>query len=425
MSAFSGLNRVTAGELPQLRRDPIDPAAMSEAASIIEEVRRGGGASLIRAARRFGEIEDDRVIPVTKPELERALHSLPSSDQELLRRIASRIADFARAQLGSIQELTVEVPGGVAGHRLLPVERVACYAPGGNYPLPSTMLMTAIPAKVAGVKEVYAASPNPTAMTLAAAAAAGVDIVYPIGGAQAIAAFAYGVEPVRACDMIVGPGNKWVTAAKLLVSGRVAIDLPGGPSELVVIADSSANPAVIAADLLAQAEHDVDAIPVVVSPDSMLLDAIDRELISQLNSLPTADTARQAVNKGYAVITTSLEEAVRASNRIAPEHLQLHVRYPDALTEKLRHYGALFVGSASAEVFGDYGAGPNHVLPTGGSSRAFSGLSVFQFLRTPTTLRLEMDEQWKALAKDTALLARHEGLEAHARAAEIRLAQQQ
>ncbi|HBP22919.1 MAG TPA: histidinol dehydrogenase, partial [Planctomycetes bacterium] len=264
--------------------------------------------------------------------------------------------------------------------------------------------------------------PRPTQVTLAAAAVAGADALLAVGGAQAIAALAYGAGPVPPCDVVVGPGNRWVTAAKQLVAGVVRIDMLAGPSELVVIADGGADPETVAADLLAQAEHDPDARPIVLSPSGELLERVDEALARQLETLPTADTALPACREqGAAILCADLEEACAVSDRLAPEHLQLHLANPAEARRRLRHYGALFLGRAGAEVLGDYGAGPNHVLPTGGTARSSGGLSVFTFLRVRTWLHLDDLAAAAPLARDAADLARLEGLEGHARAAEARL----
>jgi phosphoribosyl-ATP pyrophosphohydrolase/phosphoribosyl-AMP cyclohydrolase/histidinol dehydrogenase len=274
--------------------------------------------------------------------------------------------------------------------------------------------MTAVTARAAGVGSVWVASPRPAQVTLAAAAVAGADALLAVGGAQAIAALAWGAGPVPAVDVIVGPGNRWVTAAKQLVAGQVGIDLLAGPSELVVLADADADPAVIAADLLAQAEHDPDARPILVTPSVALADAVDAALSDQLSELPTAAIAFEAVRNGFCVLVRDLAEGCAVCDRLAPEHLEVLTADADAVASRLRHYGGLFVGAASAEVLGDYGVGPNHVLPTGTAARFSGGLSVLHFLRVRTWLRLE------AGAADAAALARLEGLEGHARSAERR-----
>ena len=341
-------------------------------------------------------------------------------DRDRLERIGRRIRDFAAAQRNALTPLEVEVPGGAVGHRVDPVDAAGCYAPGGRYPLPSSVLMTAITARTAGVASVWVASPRPAPITLAAAAAADVDGILAAGGAHAIAGLAFGVGPVPPSDVVVGPGNLYVTAAKQLLAGGVAIDMLAGPTELVIIADGSANPAWIAADLLAQAEHDPEAVPILVAMDPALIPAVETELLTQLTDLPTADVARAALSNGGALACSSLEEAARVANAIAPEHLQLSVADSDDLSPLLYHFGALFLGEKSSEVFGDYGVGPNHVLPTSRTARARGGLSVMDFLRVRTWIR--MDEPTHELIEDSAWLARREGLEAHARAAEFRYA---
>ncbi|NDD31192.1 MAG: histidinol dehydrogenase, partial [Proteobacteria bacterium] len=281
----------------------------------------------------------------------------------------------------------------------------------------SSVIMTAVTARAAGVETVWVASPRPAPITLAAAAVAGADGFLAVGGAHAVAALAYGAEPVPACDAVVGPGNRWVTAAKQCVAGEVVIDMLAGPSELVVLADATADPRVVAADLLAQAEHDPDALPVLVTTDARLADAVDDALRSQLETLPTADTARPAVTNGFTVVVSTVDDAITVCDRLAPEHLEVMTADAAAVARRLRWYGGLFIGAGAAEVYGDYGAGPNHVLPTGGTARLSGGLSVLTFLRARTWLDLDDPT---ALAADAAALARLEGLEGHARSAEAR-----
>jgi phosphoribosyl-ATP pyrophosphohydrolase/phosphoribosyl-AMP cyclohydrolase/histidinol dehydrogenase len=280
--------------------------------------------------------------------------------------------------------------------------------------------MTAVTARAAGVETVIVASPRPAPVTLAAAAIAGADGLLAVGGAQAVAALAFGAGPVPACDVVVGPGNRWVTAAKQIIAGSVAIDMLAGPSELIVLADASADPALVAADLLAQAEHDSDALPVLITLDDRLISQVESELTAQLADLPTAAIASAALSRGFAVRAGDREQAIAACNRLAPEHVALHVETPAAWAPQLRHCGALFEGGGSAEVFGDYGIGPNHVLPTGGTARAFGGLSVFTFLRVRTWLRLEDARGSAEIVRDATDFARLEGLEAHARSARRR-----
>jgi len=414
------LKRIDHGSLPALRRDAVDPATLEKARAIVDDVRERGETALREHAERLGDIGPDEALVRSKAELAAALEALPKADRKLLERTARRIRLFAERQRACLRALTMKIPGGQAGHVAVPVERAGCYAPGGRFPLPSSVLMTVVTARAAGVSTVWAASPRPAQATLAAAAVAGADALLAVGGAQAIAALAYGAGEVPACDVVVGPGNRWVTAAKQLCAGRVGIDMLAGPSELVVLADASADPAVVAADLLAQAEHDPDAMPILVTVDAALADAVDAALSRQLAGLPTAPMARAALGHGFAVVVKDIGEAVGVCNRIAPEHIELHVRDAKKLRNRLANYGALFVGAGAAEVMGDYGAGPNHVLPTGGTARFAGGLSVFTFLRVRTWMEVTDPAGAREVLNDAAAFARIEGLEAHARAAEIR-----
>ncbi len=350
-----------------------------------------------------------------------ATATISSSDRGILERSAERIRRFAESQRRALCDVEVKIDGGSAGHVFKPVATAGCYAPGGRYPLPSSVLMTAIPARVAGVRNVWVASPRPTPITLAAAAIAGADGVLTVGGAHAIAALAHGVGGVPACDMVVGPGNRWVTAAKYVISAEVGIDMLAGPSELLVLADESADAQLIAADLLAQAEHDADARPMLITTSPAVVEAVERELDQQLVTLPTAVIARDGLQNGFACVVESIESALSLCDWLAPEHLELQVRDPGGVAPRLNHFGALFIGSAAAEVFGDYGAGPNHTLPTGGTARFRGGLSVLSFLKCSTWLRIDDSRQAAVLARDAADFARLEQLEGHARSAARRI----
>jgi phosphoribosyl-ATP pyrophosphohydrolase/phosphoribosyl-AMP cyclohydrolase/histidinol dehydrogenase len=414
------LRRLSEAELPASHRDPVDAKTLEAARAIVDDVRLRGETALREHAVRLGDLAEGEPLVRERAELDAALAALPAEQRALLERTATRVRSFADAQRKALMELTVDVPGGRAGHFIQAVARAGCYAPGGRFPLPSSVLMTVCAARAAGVPSVWLASPRPAPITLAAAAVAGADALLAVGGAQAIAALTFGAGPVPACDILAGPGNRWVTAAKQLVSGRVGIDMLAGPSELLVLADGTADPATIAADLLAQAEHDPDAVPCLLTTDESLLAAVDVELVRQLETLPTRATAEAALKNGFAVVASSMDAAVAIADRLAPEHLELMCRDASSLAQRVKNYGAVFVGSVSAEVFGDYGVGPNHVLPTGGTARFTGGLSVLTFLRVRTWLELD-DPALPDLAKDAAALARLEGLEAHARAAEKRL----
>ena len=410
------LGRRTVDQIIAARGPAVPAEALEVAAPIVRAVRERGEAALREYAGRFGEVASGGDLVLGPDALQAALHGIPDDDRARLERVAGRIRTFAEAQRAALRDGDVAIPGGRAGHRVSAVERAGCYAPGGRYPLPSSVLMTVVTARVAGVPSVWVASPKPGPVTLAAAAVAGADAVLAAGGAHAIAALAYGAGPVPWSDVIVGPGNRYVTAAKQLVSGDVKIDQLAGPSELVVLADRSADPAVVAADLIAQAEHAPDALPVLVTPDEALVAAVNRELACQLKDLPTADVATPALAHGGAVVARSMDDAIAACDRIAPEHLEVITVDPEAVAARLRHYGGLFIGAGAAVVLGDYGAGPNHVLPTGGSGRYRGGLSVLDFVRVQTWMRIDDPEAAGGLVDDAMWFAGVEGLEGHRRA---------
>jgi phosphoribosyl-ATP pyrophosphohydrolase/phosphoribosyl-AMP cyclohydrolase/histidinol dehydrogenase len=402
-------------------RSALDAETLTTARAIVEQVRLHGESALVALGVRFGDLREGEPWTLGRDALRFGYETVPEATQATLRRTAQRIEAFAALQRAAFSGGSLKIAGGEAGFSLLPVARAGCYAPGGRYPLPSSVLMTAVTARAAGVESVWLASPRPTPVTLAAAHVAGVDGLLALGGAHAIAALAYGAGPVPASDVVVGPGNRWVTAAKQVVSGTVGIDMLAGPSELVVVADDSADADLVAADLLAQAEHDVDALPVLVTTSLPLLDAVDAALEDQLRTLPSASVARAALAGGFAVVADDLTESLAVVDRLAPEHLELFLRDPTGFATRVRNAGAIFVGSAAAEVLGDYGAGPNHVLPTGGTARFTGGLSVLTFLRMRTWLQVDRLDAAGPIVEDAVTLARLEGLEGHARAAERRI----
>lgn len=415
------MRRLTAEDIERRERTAVDPQTLVAAAEIVDTVRVEGESAVRFFGERFGDVSEKGALVIERPGLEDSLESLAAADRDLLERTAERIEVFASAQRRSLSEVTLEIDGGRAGQFIAPVGRAGCYAPGGRYPLPSSVLMTAVTAKVAGVESVVVASPRPALVTLAAAAAAGADAVLAVGGAHAVAAMAYGFEGFDACDVVVGPGNRWVTAAKQLVSSSVGIDILAGPSELVVLADETANAVTVAADLLAQAEHDPEALPVLVTTSEALAGAVEAELDRQLVDLPTRRVAGAALENGSIVLVPHIDAAVQVCDRLAPEHLQIMTREPEKLAAMVDHWGGLFIGGDSAEVLGDYGSGPNHTLPTGAVARYRGGLSVFDFLRIRTWLEIDDPGAARQLTEDAVALARLEGLEAHARAAELRL----
>lgn len=393
----------------------LDAETLSGAQRIVDEVRAGGESAIRTYARQFGERTDDQPLLIGREELEAAVERIDENDAELLRRVAKRISDFAQAQLDCLKSLEMKVPGGLAGHTIEPVQRAGCYAPAGRYALPSTVLMTVVPAVVANCQLITLATPNPSDLMLAAAAIAGADQVLAVGGAHAIAAMAYGFGDLDRVDMIVGPGNRWVTAAKKIVSGDCGIDMLAGPSELVLVADESANAETIAADLLAQAEHDTDARPFLITTERSLAAEVVKSLEDQVAQLPTGETATVSLTNGAAIVVESMEEAIKVCDALAPEHLELHCADAEAIAAGISNAGCIFIGHQSAEVFGDYGVGPNHTLPTAGTSRWSAGLNVFTFVRVRTWLNLDSASQ--ALVDDTARLAELEGLIGHQRSA--------
>lgn len=415
------LRSITLGELSDSRRPPVDQQTLSAASQIVNRVKDEGEPAIQELANRFGERADGSPLVVGQDQMHSALQRLSPDDRGLLERTAKRIRTFASAQREAIESVDIAIPGGRAGHTIEPVHSAGCYAPAGRYPLPSSVLMTAVTADVAGCSRVVVASPGANPIALAAAAVAGADQFLAVGGAHAIAAMAYGFSEFEPCDVIVGPGNKWVTAAKQLVSGVVGIDMLAGPSELLIIADDSADPELVAADLLAQAEHDSDAIPMLVLTSSELVEAVDESLQRRLATLVTQKTAREALRNGFVCVVGSREEAVVAADRIAGEHVEVMVRDPAAFAQSIRNAGALFIGSASAEVLGDYGAGPNHTLPTGGTARFQAGLSVLDFLRLRSWMQIDTICEAGPLIEDASRLAELEGLAGHRASARTRL----
>ena len=383
---------------------------------ILDAVRRRGDRALLEYGRQFdGLTRKSVVVPVD--ELKLAERSVSPTFKRAVRAAAKNIRAFAKLQLPIAKRQQI-APGITAGQVVRPLDVVGAYVPAGRYPLPSTLLMTVIPAQVAGVPTICVTSPKAVPEIYAVASLLGVERVFQIGGAQAIAAFAYGTQSVPRADRIVGPGNIYVAAAKKLLAGEVGIDFVAGPTEILIIA-AEGEPRWIAADMLAQAEHDTDASAILLTTSRQLAAAVQEEIELQLATLPTAATARVAINKNSAILLVrSLEEAADLSNRFAPEHLSLH--HPELLP-LIRHAGGIFLGAASPEAAGDYAAGPNHVLPTSGAARLRGGLSSADFVKVIATQSLTK-RGLRDLSSTVTTLARAEGLEAHARSVEVRLA---
>ncbi len=384
-------------------------------APILEAVRKRGDEAVLEYARKFDGLEGNSF---TVPESDfRAAEALVSADfRAAIETAARNIREYARRQLPA--ESWVELPDGRRlGHVVRPLESMGAYIPAGRYPLPSTLLMTVLPAQVAGVKIICATSPRPTPEILAAARLVGVSHVFRIGGAQAVAALAFGTATVPKVDRIVGPGNIYVAAAKKLLAGEVGIDFVAGPTEIVIIAED-ADPRHIAADMLAQAEHDVEASSILLTTSRQLAERVAAEVARQLETLPTSAVACESIrNHSAAILCPSLDAAVEASNRLAPEHLAI---YDEALLPRIQHAGSIFVGPTSPEAAGDYASGPNHVLPTSGAARIRGGLSAADFVKVISVQELSANGLAR-LAPAITTLARAEGLEAHARSVEVRL----
>ena len=386
-------------------------------APILDAVEERGDEALIEYARKFDHLEGNS-FSIPPSEWEAAEARVSSEFIEAIETASSNIREYAALQLP--KETWVRFPDGRRlGYIVRPLESMGAYIPAGRYPLPSTLLMTIIPAQVAGVRSLCVASPHPSAEILATAKFLGVRNVFRIGGAQAIAALAFGTASIPKVDRIVGPGNIYVAAAKKLLAGEVGIDFIAGPTEIVIIAED-ADPRCVAADMLAQAEHDVEASAILLTPSRTLAECVAAEVARQLETLPTASVACEAIRNHSAVILCpSMEAAVEVSNRLAPEHLAL---YDEALLPKIQHAGSVFLGASSPEAAGDYASGPNHVLPTSGAARIRGGLSAADFVKVISVQELTR-AGLQQIAPAITTLARAEGLEAHARSVEVRLAE--
>lgn len=383
---------------------------------IINDVKTNGDEAIRRYTKQFDNLDLEN-FEVSDEEVENALKSLDNEVLEAIKFSIKNVEDFAKAQLGSVKNTVVQIDGAILGHKIIPIEKVGCYIPGGNYPLPSTAVMTIVPAKAAGVRDIIAVSPKAQPVTIAAAKLSGATKIYKIGGVQAIAALAYGTQTIPAVDKITGPGNKYVAAAKKIVFGDCGIDFVAGPSEVMVIADESANPKFVAADLLAQCEHDKDARAYLLCFDEDFAKKVDEYALEFLKELKTADIAKISYEKSTAYIVKNIDEAVAISNKKAPEHLELCLKDVEQHVDKFKNYGSLFIGNYSAEVFGDYVSGTNHTLPTNRAARYTGGLSVFDYIKIQTFQKIDNAEKFVRYA---SILAEQEGLFAHKLASDIR-----
>lgn len=386
---------------------------------IVEDVKSKGDIAVRYYTKKFDKNDLGSFI-VTKQEIKLAYKLVDKETIKALMFAKKNIEFFAKLQLKQFNNFEVRKNGVILGQRVIPIEKIGVYIPGGNYPLPSTALMCIIPAKLAGVKEIIACSPKIKPETIVAADMAGADKIFKIGGAQAIAAMAYGTKQIPKVDKIVGPGNVYVTAAKKAVYGDCGIDFLAGPSEVMIIADDMANYKFIAIDLLAQLEHDVNAKAFLLTNSKMLINKVKNEIERQLSDLATSNIIKESIKNLKINFVQKIEEAITFANTIAPEHLELQVKNPEKYLNKATNYGSLFLGEFSAEAFGDYCSGTNHVLPTNKGARFTSGLSVRDFIKLQTYQKINVNGI-KKLAPTALKLSEVEGLAAHNKSVRLRL----
>ncbi|UGQ46532.1 histidinol dehydrogenase [Massilia endophytica] len=408
-----------------------DYAIETAVADIIKQVRARGDEAVVEYTNKFDRIpnggaQDMHAFEIGRQELDAALAALPEKQRAALRTAAERIRLFHERQKQELQGFSyTEADGTVLGQRITPLDRVGIYVPGGKAAYPSSVLMNAVPAKVAGVGEIVMVVPTPDGvknqMVLAAAAIAGVDRVIGIGGAQAVAALAYGTESIKAVDKIVGPGNAYVAAAKRRVFGAVGIDMIAGPSEILVLCDGTTDPDWVAMDLFSQAEHDELAQAIMLCPDADYIAKVEASIAKLLPEMPRAEVIRTSLkDRGALVKVKDMEEACAIANSIAAEHLEISAENPQQWAGRIRHAGAMFLGRFSSESLGDYCCGPNHVLPTSRTARFSSPLGVYDFQKRSSVIHVS-EAGAQTLGKVAAELAYGEGLQAHARSAELRL----
>jgi histidinol dehydrogenase len=406
--------------------DSVDQSVNESVRHILHQVKTRGDAAVLEFTEKFDRLKVGSVaeLEISHERLQKALNAIPGDQRVALEKAAERVRDYHERQNQKSWQYEDD-DGTVLGQKVTPLDRAGLYVPGGKAAYPSSVIMNAIPAKVAGVGEVIMVVPTPDGvvndMVLAAAAIAGVDRVFCVGGAQAVAALAYGTETIPAVDKIVGPGNIFVATAKREVFGTVGIDMIAGPSEILVICDGQTDPDWIAMDLFSQAEHDEQAQSILISPDGAFLDAVEKSINALLPTLERADIIRTSMTDRAALIQVAdLTEAAAVANRIAPEHLELSVENPEAMLDQIRHAGAIFMGRYTAEALGDYCAGPNHVLPTSGTARFSSPLGVYDFQKRSSIIGFSASGADR-MGRVASVLARGEGLTAHARSAEYRV----
>ena len=403
-----------------------DNAVVITVTEILDDIRKRGDAALLEYTQKFDRVDVSTAaeLELSKDDLQAALDAIDSSHREALEHATSRVRAYAEHQKMESWSYTEE-DGTVLGQKVTPMDRAGLYVPGGKAAYPSSVLMNAIPAKVAGVPELIMVVPTPGGerndLVLAAAAISGVDRVFTIGGAQAVGALAYGTDTIPRVDIITGPGNAYVATAKRMVYGVVGIDMIAGPSEILVVCDGKTDPDWIAMDLFSQAEHDEDAQSILVSPDAAFLEQVKASIDKLITEMPRADIIKTSLENRAALINAAdMDDAIRVANLIAPEHLELSMDDADQWAQQIRHAGAIFMGRYTAEALGDYCAGPNHVLPTSGTARFSSPLGVYDFQKRSSLIGASAQGA-SDLGKCASVLAEGEGLVAHARSAEYRI----
>lgn len=388
---------------------------------IINNVKNNGDSALIEYSKRFndGDFKNSNDFLVTHEEIENAYKKINPELLEALKIAINNVKEFSISQFNSIKELEIKKEDSILGHRIIPMDKVLCYCPGGNYPLLSSCYMTVIPAVVAGVREIYVTSPKISNEVIVSAHLSGATKIYKLGGAQAISAFAYGTQTISKVDKIVGPGNKFVASAKKSIYGQCDIDFIAGPSEVLIIANDIQDSKLIAADMLAQCEHDKDARAYLITTNKELAEKVQQEAIEFLKTLKTSPIATIAFEKSICIIVDNIKQAIELTNLKAPEHLELLLQDVDNIKNEFKNYGSLFIGKYCAEVFGDYCSGTNHVLPTNKCAKYTGGLSVFDFIKIQTYQNLSQ-KYCNKLSKTASILAKAEGLFAHKLASDLR-----
>lgn len=398
--------------------EKIEFESISSVEEIAKDVKILGDEAVRKYSKQF-DGEDLSSFLVSEFEIKAAYKKVDAETIAAIKKSIKNVEKFSKKQLKCIKNLKTKIDKNELGHKIIPLESVGCYIPGGNYPLLSSAVMTITPAKVANVKEIIACSPKIRPETIVACDLAGANKIYRVGGVQAIAGMAYGTQTISKVNKIVGPGNKYVTAAKKYVFGEVGIDFLAGPSEVMIIADETAVPEFVAADMLAQCEHDVDARAFLVCLSESFANEVNKVAMKQLETLSTKEIALKSFDKSFAIVVKSIDDAIELSNKKAPEHLEICFKNAKKLIDKFTNYGSLFVGNYSAEVYGDYCSGTNHVLPTNEVSKYSGGLSVFDFVKIQT-YQIISNAGNKIISPISSKIAEKEGLMAHKLAADVR-----